>query len=243
MDTRNKNRDRTHSECLSQCPSYAPLASLGPDLVSHTLPLTFSLFFSATPHWNRAVSHSLYVHPVLHWAFANLLVTGRADRLLPRYLRLCLYCHPAVPYTRPSRALRPCTLVQQMFWPLAVLLSRVATSKYHGSNRSSDDGSNDGEGTTPNRCRRSCTGTGLVRYHGSLSVVEAGMPRICVRRCILALFVGELKYGDSRLSIILVNENVPTPDSLGATNGLVLFAMCLTRSFCPAFVRYGDNQG
>jgi MFS family permease len=37
------------------------------------------------------------------------------------------------------------------------------------------------------------------------------------------------------LSMILVNENVPTPDSLGATNGLVQFAMCFTRSFCPAF--------
>lgn len=80
-------------------------------------------------------------------------------------------------------------------------------------------------------------------YHGSLSVVEAGVPHISVRRCILALFVGMLKYGDSRLSILLVKENAPTPDSLGATNGLVLFAMCLTRSFCPAFVRYGDNQG
>jgi hypothetical protein len=37
------------------------------------------------------------------------------------------------------------------------------------------------------------------------------------------------------LSMILVKENAPTPESLGATNGLVLFAMCLTRSFCPAF--------
>jgi len=68
------------------------------------------------------------------------------------------------------------------------------------------------------------------------------MPGICVRRCILALFVGKLKYGDSRVSILLVKENAPTPDSLGATNGLVLFAMCLTRSFCPALVRYVDNQ-
>jgi len=68
------------------------------------------------------------------------------------------------------------------------------------------------------------------------------MPRICVRRCILALFVGKLKYGDSRLSILLVKENAPTPDSLGATNGLVLFAMCVTRSFCPAFVRYGATK-
>jgi hypothetical protein len=42
--------------------------------------------------------------------------------------------------------------------------------------------------------------------------------------------------------MILVKENAPTPDSLGATNGLVLFAMCLTRSFCPAFARYENNQ-
>lgn len=68
------------------------------------------------------------------------------------------------------------------------------------------------------------------------------MPGICVRRCILTLSVEKLIYGGSRLSIILVKENAPTPDSLGATNGLVLFAMCLTRSFCPALVRYEDNQ-
>ncbi|KAI9458027.1 MFS general substrate transporter [Russula earlei] len=36
------------------------------------------------------------------------------------------------------------------------------------------------------------------------------------------------------LSMILVKESAPTPDSLGVTNGLVMFAMCLTRSFCPA---------
>jgi hypothetical protein len=41
---------------------------------------------------------------------------------------------------------------------------------------------------------------------------------------------------------MLVKEHAPTPDSLGATNGLVLFAMALTRSFCPAFVRYVVNQ-
>ena len=128
MATRNKNRGRIHSECLSQYPSYEPLAYLLPDLVSHTRPLTYSLSFSAIPHWNRAVSHSLYVHALLHWAFANLLVTGRADRLLPRYLRLYLYSHPSVPHTHPSHALRPCTLVQQMFGPLAVLFSRATTS-------------------------------------------------------------------------------------------------------------------
>jgi hypothetical protein len=52
-----------------------------------------------------------------------------------------------------------------------------------------------------------------------------------------------LKCCNYRLSMILVKQNAPTPDSLGATNGLVQFAMCLTRSFCPAFARYEDKQG
>lgn len=51
-----------------------------------------------------------------------------------------------------------------------------------------------------------------------------------------------LKCCDFRLSMILVNDNAPTPDSLGATNGLVQFAMCFTRSFCPAFARYVGDQ-
>ncbi len=38
--------------------------------------------------------------------------------------------------------------------------------------------------------------------------------------------------------MILVKETAPTPESLGATNGLVQFAMSLTRSICPAFARY-----
>ncbi|KAI0273789.1 MFS general substrate transporter [Gloeopeniophorella convolvens] len=38
------------------------------------------------------------------------------------------------------------------------------------------------------------------------------------------------------LSMILVKQSAPTPESLGATNGLVQFAMCFTRSFSPAFV-------
>jgi hypothetical protein len=57
-----------------------------------------------------------------------------------------------------------------------------------------------------------------------------------------ALLIRRLKCCDFRLSMILVNENAPTPDSLGATNGLVQFAMCFTRSFCPAFARYVDDQ-
>jgi hypothetical protein len=56
------------------------------------------------------------------------------------------------------------------------------------------------------------------------------------------LFVVKLKGDDSRFSIILVKENAPTPASLGATNGLVLFAMSLTRSFCPAFARYDRGR-
>ena len=38
--------------------------------------------------------------------------------------------------------------------------------------------------------------------------------------------------------MILVKESAPTPESLGATNGLVQFAMSFTRSICPAFARY-----
>ena len=75
-------------------------------------------------------------------------------------------------------------------------------------------------------------------YHSAVGLVESGLLGIRVRPCILALFVVRLKGDNSRFSIILVKENTPTPDSLGATNGLVLFAMSLTRSFCPAFARY-----
>lgn len=44
--------------------------------------------------------------------------------------------------------------------------------------------------------------------------------------------LGSVAFG---LSMILVKETTPTPESLGATNGLVQFAMSLTRSICPAF--------
>ncbi|KAF9239644.1 major facilitator superfamily domain-containing protein [Melanogaster broomeanus] len=38
------------------------------------------------------------------------------------------------------------------------------------------------------------------------------------------------------LSMVLVKENVPTPASLGRSNGLVQFAMCSSRSFAPFLV-------
>lgn len=63
--------------------------------------------------------------------------------------------------------------------------------------------------------------------------------------CVDAYFaplIRRLKCCNFSLSMILVNENAPTPESLGATNGLVQFAMCFTRSFCPAFARYVDDQ-
>ncbi|KAL6309000.1 MFS general substrate transporter [Sparassis latifolia] len=37
------------------------------------------------------------------------------------------------------------------------------------------------------------------------------------------------------ISMILVKDAAPDPDSLGATNGLAQFAMCFARSFSPAF--------
>ncbi len=58
----------------------------------------------------------------------------------------------------------------------------------------------------------------------------------CVDAC-FTLFIWRLESCCFRLSMILVKENAPTPDSLGATNGLVQFAMCFTRSFCPALAR------
>ena len=36
-------------------------------------------------------------------------------------------------------------------------------------------------------------------------------------------------------SIVLAKEGCPNPSSLGATNGLVQMAMCLARTFSPAF--------
>jgi hypothetical protein len=82
-----------------------------------------------------------------------------------------------------------------------------------------------------------------VWYRSAVGLVESGLPGIRVRPYILVLLVGRLECGTSRFSIILVKENAPTPDALGATNGLVLFAMSFTRSFCPAFARYETNQG
>ncbi|KIJ44207.1 hypothetical protein M422DRAFT_67512 [Sphaerobolus stellatus SS14] len=38
------------------------------------------------------------------------------------------------------------------------------------------------------------------------------------------------------LSVILVKDTTPSPDALGATNGLAQFAMCLARSVAPASV-------
>ncbi|KAF8636621.1 hypothetical protein AX17_003431 [Amanita inopinata Kibby_2008] len=45
--------------------------------------------------------------------------------------------------------------------------------------------------------------------------------------------IGCLAYS---ISMVLVKESVPSPASLGATNGLVQFAMCFSRAFSPAFV-------
>ncbi|GLB35095.1 putative MFS general substrate transporter [Lyophyllum shimeji] len=45
--------------------------------------------------------------------------------------------------------------------------------------------------------------------------------------------VGCLAYS---ISMILVKEHAPSPSSLGSTNGLVQFSMCLARAIAPAFV-------
>ena len=40
------------------------------------------------------------------------------------------------------------------------------------------------------------------------------------------------------VSMLLVKENAPSPYALGQSNGLVMFAMCVSRACAPAFVRY-----
>ncbi|KAG6832687.1 hypothetical protein H0H92_012259 [Tricholoma furcatifolium] len=46
--------------------------------------------------------------------------------------------------------------------------------------------------------------------------------------------VASLAYS---ISMIMVKEHAPNPSSLGSTNGLVQFSMCLARAFAPGFVR------
>lgn len=50
-----------------------------------------------------------------------------------------------------------------------------------------------------------------------------------------ALF--ELVTSLASVSMILAKENAPGPTTLGATNGLVQFAMCFSRAGAPALVR------
>lgn len=46
------------------------------------------------------------------------------------------------------------------------------------------------------------------------------------------------KYSFYRVSMILVTQNAPSPSALGKANGIVLWAMCFSRAFAPAFIRY-----
>ncbi|KAF8078099.1 major facilitator superfamily domain-containing protein [Lyophyllum atratum] len=54
----------------------------------------------------------------------------------------------------------------------------------------------------------------------------------------IALILGTSRVGclAYSVSMILVKEHAPNPSSLGSTNGLVQFSMCLGRAFAPAFV-------
>ncbi|KAG5645916.1 hypothetical protein DXG03_005063 [Asterophora parasitica] len=51
--------------------------------------------------------------------------------------------------------------------------------------------------------------------------------------------VGCLAYS---VSMIMVKDHAPCSQSLGSTNGLVQFSMCLARAFAPIFVRYVNPQ-
>jgi len=52
---------------------------------------------------------------------------------------------------------------------------------------------------------------------------------------VLVMFVSRLTCLAYPFSMVLAKEGAPNPSSLGATNGLVQMAMCLARTFSPAF--------
>src|SRR5258708_37526968 len=124
----------------------------------------------------------------------NLLLSGRRDWLLPCYCRLYLLRPPAVCHTHPSYTLRPCPRVQQVHRSLAFLLPRLTTPQHGRPNWPSDDGpQSEGGNSTPDRCGSPCAGDRVVRYRGAVSVIEAGLPGICVRRCMLHIVYMEVR--------------------------------------------------
>ncbi|KAI0063464.1 MFS general substrate transporter [Artomyces pyxidatus] len=73
---------------------------------------------------------------------------------------------------------------------------------------------------------------------GGLTLAEADVRVQALVWCGLAVVLGLSKLGclAFAISMILVKDAAPGPESLGATNGLVQFAMCFARAFSPAFV-------
>jgi len=77
---------------------------------------------------------------------------------------------------------------------LDLLLPCLTTPQHGRSNRLSDDRpSSEAGGRTPDRCGSPCPGDRVVRYRGAISLIEVGLPGICVRRCILCIVYTEIE--------------------------------------------------
>jgi len=75
--------------------------------------------------------------------------------------------------------------------------------------------------------------SGLNETTGQTDVPTKSILWIGIAIVLAGSRIGCLAYS---VSMILVKENSPSPSALGSTNGLVQFAMCLSRAFSPAFV-------
>ncbi|KAH7929785.1 MFS general substrate transporter [Leucogyrophana mollusca] len=75
--------------------------------------------------------------------------------------------------------------------------------------------------------------SGLDETTGELNATTISLLWIGIAVVLGISKVGALAYS---LSMILIKENAPNSASLGQTNGIVQFTMCLARSFAPFFV-------
>jgi len=74
--------------------------------------------------------------------------------------------------------------------------------------------------------------TGFDEVSNTISPHATGMVWTGIALVLTMLRIGNLSYS---ISMMLTKESSPNPASLGASNGLVQFSMCLARAISPAF--------
>lgn len=220
-----------------------PSACLELGLVSRIRPLTYSLSFSVTRPSNLVVSHSLYVAPyfasgpLIYWRQASeigfcLAIAGFISCVIQLFVTpiLLTRCDHVRVYNRCISLWPYCFLAL----PLLNMVARSGLPMMDHQVREEVLRLTDVDHRV-----QSIVWCGIAAL---LALSRLGCLAFAWVDAYFALLIRRLKCCNISLSMILVNENAPTPDSLGATNGLVQFAMCFTRSFCPAFARYVDDQ-